>query len=764
MIVQELVTKLSFASAPGVASAQKAFHSVYQAAAKSARQQQAAQERAAAMAQRATERAAAAQQKAHERAARAAERAAAQAAKAAERASAKIIREQEKMARAAEKAASKRAAATNRFMGGGMAIMGGAALAGVGIGLAGAASVIDTAKSYESLKASLVTATGSAEEASSAFVKLQRFAAQTPFTLDQSIKGFVRLKNLGLDPSEAALRSYGNTAGAMNKSLMDMIEAVADASVGEFERLKEFGIKAAKEGDKVVFSFRGTKTAVKNDAKSIEKYLMDLGNTKFAGGMAQQSKTIGGQISNLQDNFDQLKFAMWQSGMGEAVMKLTKGLSEMVVNAKPLAIQTGLFIKNNLPGVLSAVAFGFKALKALMPFIITGMTLFVARWTQLKAMALMEFLAGLALKIKGVGVAAWFANTAIGFIPALIIAAVAAIALFALDTYNYFTTGKSVLLDYTAQWPWLHKAIKWVMENAITWFLALYEGIKTGIEFWMPKLTTAFEFWSEVIKVAFAMIEPKFKWLLDIIGQITNAAGNAWTALTQMFNANSDDGAGGMGTSVGSDGTKFTVGNKTFTKNQDIANKLTQVGAGMYSGAKMCLKGVWMTQQAVLRGTSAIKASHAYLAADELARDKRFQEIQVTPDMYKRAMAGDKQMQALLHGATVIYNRQSGFSPTAGHAETWDTYKRKAYYGTGAASMVRSDQMINNARVFVPISGSQVGGGGGANVTNNVNVNVGGSNASASQIGSAAAKGASDGTTKGFQRVKTTTRQQVTPG
>ena len=121
-------------------------------------------------------------------------------------------------------------------------------------------------------------------------------------------------------------------------------------------------------------------------------------------------------------------------------------------------------------------------------------------------------------------------------------------------------------------------------------------------------------------------------------------------------------------------------------------------------------------------------------------------------------------MQALLHGATVIYNRQAGFSPTAGHAELWDTYKKKAYYGTGAASMVRSDQMINNARVFVPVSPSQVGGGNSANITNNVQVNVGSSNASPSTIGNAAARGASNGTTKGMQGVRTTTRQQVSPG
>ena len=35
----------------------------------------------------------------------------------------------------------------------------------------------------------------------------------------------------------------------MGKSLNQMIEAVADATTGEFERLKEFGIKARTHGE-----------------------------------------------------------------------------------------------------------------------------------------------------------------------------------------------------------------------------------------------------------------------------------------------------------------------------------------------------------------------------------------------------------------------------------------------------------------------------------------------------------------------------------
>jgi len=108
-----------------------------------------------------------------------------------------------------------------------------------GFGLASLATdAFNTFRSFESMNAGLKTVTGSAEAASVAFKQIQEFAKTTPYTLDQSVQGFQKLKALGLDPSMSALQSYGNTAAAMGKDLTQMIEAVADASTGEFERLK----------------------------------------------------------------------------------------------------------------------------------------------------------------------------------------------------------------------------------------------------------------------------------------------------------------------------------------------------------------------------------------------------------------------------------------------------------------------------------------------------------------------------------------------
>ena len=180
-------------------------------------------------------------------------------------------------------------------------------------------ALVASQRNFDKLNSGLITMTGSAENAAKAFSVLQQFAKETPYGLNQAVEGFTKLVALGLNPSKEALISYGNTAAAMGKDLNQMIEAVADASTFEFERLKEFGIKSSQQADTVSFTFRGVTTTVKKNSEEIQKYLLNIGNTDFAGAMETRSKTLDGQLSSLADSFDGLVLAIAQSGFGDAV-------------------------------------------------------------------------------------------------------------------------------------------------------------------------------------------------------------------------------------------------------------------------------------------------------------------------------------------------------------------------------------------------------------------------------------------------------------
>lgn len=204
-----------------------------------------------------------------------------------------------------------------------------------GLASAGAAlsKLVSVSRQADVLKASLVTMTGSMANANAAFDELSKFAASTPYALDQSVTAFTKLVSLGLTPSQKALTAYGNTAAAMGKDLNQMIEAVADATTGEFERLKEFGIKAKQQGDQVSFTFQGVTTTVAKNSAAIEGYLQGIGENNFAGAMSNRMATLDGAISNLSDSWDGLFRAISSEGAGgliqEQVIAATNAVNEL---------------------------------------------------------------------------------------------------------------------------------------------------------------------------------------------------------------------------------------------------------------------------------------------------------------------------------------------------------------------------------------------------------------------------------------------------
>lgn len=189
------------------------------------------------------------------------------------------------------------------------------------------ANLIEVNKQFAKMRATLITVTGSQAAANEEFERLQKFAATMPVSLREVTQSFLRLKAMGLDASIDSLTSYANTAAAMGKSMIQMVEAVADAVTGEFERLKEFGIRAKTQGDQVTFTFRGVSTTVKKTAEDIQNYLLQIGKTDFFGAAEKQAKTFAGAISNLGDAWDKLLDKFLQGELEQLISRLIRLVS-----------------------------------------------------------------------------------------------------------------------------------------------------------------------------------------------------------------------------------------------------------------------------------------------------------------------------------------------------------------------------------------------------------------------------------------------------
>ena len=190
--------------------------------------------------------------------------------------------------------------------------------------------VLETRAEFQKFEAVLTNTLGSKSQAQDALDRIQSFAAKTPFGVKELTEDFVKLANTGFKPTVKEMTKLGDLASSQGKSFDQLTEALIDAQTGEFERLKEFGIRAKKEGDKVTLSFKDQKVQVDNNNESIRNAILGFGELQgVAGGMSAISETLGGKISNLNDNFDALFNNLGENSEG-AFGAVIDGLNELL--------------------------------------------------------------------------------------------------------------------------------------------------------------------------------------------------------------------------------------------------------------------------------------------------------------------------------------------------------------------------------------------------------------------------------------------------
>lgn len=203
-------------------------------------------------------------------------------------------------------------------------------------------SAYTTRKEFAKYEAVLRNTFQSQEKAAQAMKMLQQLAADTPGSLKEWTEAFIKLVNRGIKPTSSELTNMGDLAASQGKSIDQFIEAVLDAMSGENERLKEFGIKANKNGDTVKYTFRGVTTEVQNSDEAIKNYLLSLGQLEgVAGSMAVQMKELEGVESNFGDTIDNMwnkigkrmepffkKMYSWASSFVSDITKAVEPLSD----------------------------------------------------------------------------------------------------------------------------------------------------------------------------------------------------------------------------------------------------------------------------------------------------------------------------------------------------------------------------------------------------------------------------------------------------
>lgn len=196
--------------------------------------------------------------------------------------------------------------------------------------------IIRVTGEFQKFEAVLTNTLGSNSAAQLAMAEIVQFAATTPFQVAELTDAFVKLANQGFRPTQDEMRKLGDVAASTGKSFDQLTEAIIDAQVGEFERLKEFGIRAQKQGDQVTFTFKEVETQVDFTADSIREYVLSLGDLEGVSGATDAiAKTLTGQISMLKDSVDLLMVSIG-NGTSGALVDFIQSLNEIVTDTRQI--------------------------------------------------------------------------------------------------------------------------------------------------------------------------------------------------------------------------------------------------------------------------------------------------------------------------------------------------------------------------------------------------------------------------------------------
>lgn len=131
---------------------------------------------------------------------------------------------------------------------------------------------------------------------------LERFAAATPFEMEDLFPSMTRAIGISegdVKMAERMVKLAADMAGLTpGKTVQDAMEALADAQMGEFERLKEFQMKMTQEEYKKLGGFVG---------------FLEEAERRFAGGAEKLSQTALGRLSTITDT---VKTFFRQTGIG----------------------------------------------------------------------------------------------------------------------------------------------------------------------------------------------------------------------------------------------------------------------------------------------------------------------------------------------------------------------------------------------------------------------------------------------------------------
>ena len=238
---------------------------------------------------------------------------------------------------------------------------------------------------FQQLEISFGTMLKSKEKANELMAQMTELAAKTPFGLEEVSEGAKKLLAFQVPAEEVTetLRRMGDVASGLGVPMGQLIhvygqvKAQGKLMTNDLYQFMNAGIPIIAELSKVVgkseTEIKDMISAGKIGFTEIQAVIKNMTNEGglFYNLMAEQSKSLGGQISNLRDNFDQMLNEIGKSSEG-IVSGAIKGVSFLVENYETIGkLIAGLIVSY---GTYRAALIATAAVQQIVAARTAGMT------------------------------------------------------------------------------------------------------------------------------------------------------------------------------------------------------------------------------------------------------------------------------------------------------------------------------------------------------------------------------------------------------
>ncbi len=221
--------------------------------------------------------------------------------------------------------------------------------------------ILDATRTTEDLTTQFIAFTGSAKGASDQLERLQQFAAQSPFSLEEVATANRTLLAFGSTTKQSIeqLRQLGEVSAATGTDLSELstifgqIQAAGKLTGERFNQLVERGVNIGPELAKSLGVAESSLEKLRSEgkisadevAKAFQKMTAEGG--QFFGSTERLSKTVSGSLSTLKDNITALASAIGSQGVPaftgyiNSLSDVTNAVTDFINERAKIAAETG---------------------------------------------------------------------------------------------------------------------------------------------------------------------------------------------------------------------------------------------------------------------------------------------------------------------------------------------------------------------------------------------------------------------------------------